>query len=245
MLIDVHSHLDFKEFDKDLDSVINKFNGIIIQNSVNLESMKKTLEISKKYKNVKSALGIYPLHCLEISEKELDKQIGFIRENKDKTVALGEIGLDFKESQEKELQIKNLKKFISLSEEINKPMIIHSRKAESEVLEVLKNTRSIVVLHYFSGNAELVKKALDYGFYFSVPTNISTNKNLKRLVKLVPLSKLFTETDSPYLSSVKGQRNEPLNVKNTLKVMSKIKNVPEEDVEEQIYQNYLKIFEKR
>ena len=242
MLIDIHAHLDFDRFSNDLDPVINKFNGIIIQNSVNLESMKKTLEISKKYKNVKAALGVYPLHCMEISEKELDEQIEFIKKNKDKIIALGEIGLDFKESQEREIQIRNLKKFISLSEEIKKPMIIHSRKAESEVLEVLKNTKSNVILHYFCGNAELIKKALEYGFYFSVPTNISTNKHLKRLVKLIPLDRLFTETDCPYLSPVQGQRNEPINVKFTIKKISEIKNISENEVEEQIYRNYLKIF---
>ena len=242
MLIDIHTHLDFDRFSSDLDSVINKFNGIIIQNSVNLESMKKGLEISKKYKNIKVALGVYPLHCLEISEKELDEQLIFIKENKDKIVAIGEIGLDFKESLEKERQINNIKKFISLAEEIKKPLIIHSRKAEAEVLETLKDVKVKVVLHYFNTNSTLVKKALEYGFYFSVPTNISTNKNLKKLVKLAPLDRLFTETDSPFLSNIKGERNEPINVRHTISIISKIKEINEKEVEEQIYKNYLNIF---
>ena len=242
VLVDTHAHLDFKEFDNDLDFIVLKFPGIIIQNSVNLESMKKGLEISKKYKNVKSALGVYPLHCLEIYEKKLDEQLIFIKENKDKIVALGEIGLDFKESLEKEKQINNLKKFISLAEEIKKPLIIHSRKAEAEVLETLKDAKVKVVLHYFNANSTLVKKALEYGFYFSVPTNISTNKNLKKLVKLAPLDRLFTETDSPFLSNIKGERNEPINVRHTISIISKIKEISEKEVEEQIYKNYLNIF---
>lgn len=239
MLIDVHSHLDFFS-EEEREKIIKRFLGIIIQNSVNLESMKKTLEICKKYKNVKPALGIYPLHCLELNENEFDKQLKFIKENK--VVALGEIGLDFKESNEREKQINCLKKFIKLSEEIKKPMIIHSRKAESEVLEVLKETKSKVILHYYCGNSELIKKALELGFYFSVPTNIKTSKNLKKLVKIVPIERLLTETDSPYLSPIQGEKNEPINVKYTIKIISEIKNIKEEEVEEQIYKNYLEIF---
>lgn len=238
MLIDVHAHLDFFE---NIDFV-NSFNGIIITNSVHLDSMKKNLEIIKKYKNVKLALGIYPLHCLEINEKELDKQIEFIKENKDKIVAIGEIGLDFKESLEKEKQIVNLKKFIHLAEAIKKPLIIHSRKAEAEVIEILKDVKTKVILHYFNTNSTLIKKALEYGFYFSIPTIISNNKNMKKLVKIVPLDRLFTETDSPYLSPVQGQQNEPINVKHTISVIAEIKKISEKEVEDQIYKNYLKIF---
>ena len=241
MLIDDHAHLDFFS-EEERDKMINRFPGIIIQNSVNLKSMKKSLEICEKYKNTKCALGIYPLHCLEITENELDGQINFIKENKDKIVALGEIGLDFKESSEKEKQIKNLKKFISLAEEIKKPLIIHSRNAIREVLDVLKGIKVKVILHYFDANTTLVKEALDLGFYFSVPTNISSSKSLKKLVKIVPLNRLFTETDSPYLSPIKGEKNEPINVKHTIKVISEIKNVSEKEVEGQIYKNYLEIF---
>ncbi|MDD5650152.1 MAG: TatD family hydrolase [Candidatus Nanoarchaeia archaeon] len=241
MLIDDHAHLDFFP-EKDLDSIINGFNGIIITNSVNLDSMKKNLEIIKKYKNVKLALGIYPLHCLEISEEELDKEIKLIKENKDKIVALGEIGLDFKESLEKEKQIYNLKKFIVLAEEIKKPLIIHSRKAELETIEILKEIKTKVVLHYFNANSTLVKKALEYGFYFSVPTVLATNKNMKKLVKIVPLDRLLTETDCPYLSPIKDQKNEPFNVKYSIKIIAEIKNISEKEVEDQIYKNYLKIF---
>ena len=240
MLIDVHAHLDmFNE----LDSIINKFPGIIITNSVNLESMQKNLEISKKYKNVKLAFGVYPLHCLEISEEDLDKQIEFIKENKDKIVALGEIGIDFKENLEREKQIKNFKKFVSLGEEIKKPIIVHSRGACSEILKLLENVKTKVVLHYFNANTSLIKKALNLGFYFSVPTNIGTSKNLKKIVKIAPIEKILTETDCPYLSPIKGERNEPINVRYTITEISKIKNIAEKEVEERIYKNYLNIFE--
>ncbi len=242
MLIDVHAHLDFKDFDKDLDFVIKRFNGIIISNSVDLNSMKKNLEISKKYDKVKIALGIYPLYALKLEEKEFEKQIQFIRENKDGIVAIGEIGIDFKQSEEREKQIRNFKEFVKLSEEIKKPLIIHSRGACEEVLDLLKDIKSKIVLHYFDANTTLVRKALELGFNFSIPTNISTSKNLKKLVKVVPIENLLTETDSPYLSPIKGERNEPLNVKHTIKVISEIKGLSEQEVEDKIYENYLRIF---
>ncbi len=243
MLIDAHAHLDFKDFEKDLNLVIKRFNGIIIQNSVDYESMKKTLDISEKYENVKAALGIYPLKCLKLTEKELNEKLNFIKKNKNKIIALGEIGIDLKESSEEKKQIKNLKKFIRLSEEIKKPMIVHSRKAEDLILEVLKDTKSKVILHFYSGNVTQVKKALEYGFYFSVPTIISNSKNLKKLIKIVPLNRILTETDCPYLSPTKEKRNEPVNVKHTISVIAKIKNVSEKEVENQIYKNYKNIFE--
>lgn len=239
MLVDCHAHLDFFE---NLDFV-NSFNGIIITNSVHLDSMKKNLELIKKYKNVKLALGVYPLHCLEISDSELDKQIGFIKENKEKIIAIGEVGIDFKENLEKEKQINNFKKFIKLAEEINKPLIVHSRGACNEVLDLLKGIKVKVILHYFNANSTTVKKALDLGFYFSVPTVLSTNKNMKKLVKIVPLDKILTETDAPYLSPIKDQKNVPENVKYTINEITKIKNINEKDVEEQIYKNYKIIFE--
>ncbi|MFA5175715.1 MAG: TatD family hydrolase [Candidatus Nanoarchaeia archaeon] len=243
MLIDAHCHLDFEEFDKDIDLVIKRFPGIIIQNAVSLDSMKKSLIIAKKYNNVKLAFGVYPTRALELTEKDFEKALSFIRENKDNIIALGEIGLEYKESQEREKQIINLKKLLKLAEEIKKPLIVHSRKAELEVLELLKNSKVKVVLHCFNGNTTAVRTALEYNFYFSVPTNISNSKNLKKLVKIVPIDRILTETDAPYLSPIKGQRNEPLNVKHTIKVISEIKHITEENVEEQIYRNYKLIFE--
>lgn len=243
MLIDAHAHLDFEEFDKDLYLVIKRFPGIIIQNAVDINSMKKSLIIAKKHSNVKLAFGVYPTRALELSEKDFEIALSFIKEHKDDIIALGEIGLEYKENFEKEKQIKNLKKFLKLAEEIKKPLIIHSRKAELDVLEILKDSKVKIVLHCFNGNTTAVRKALEYNFYFSVPTNISTSKNLKKLVKLAPIDRILTETDAPYLSPIKGQRNEPLNVKHTIKVISEIKHITEENVEEQIYRNYLSIFE--
>ncbi|MDD5133577.1 MAG: TatD family hydrolase [Candidatus Nanoarchaeia archaeon] len=242
MLVDSHCHLDFFP-EEEISVIVKRFPGIIIQNAVDINSMKKSLIIAKKYSNVKLAFGVYPTRALELSEKDFEKALSFIRENKDNIIALGEIGLEYKESQEREKQIINLKKLLKLAEEIKKPLIIHSRKAELEVLELLKNSKVKIVLHCFNGNTTAVRTALEYGFYFSVPTNISTSKNLKKLVKIVPIDRILTETDAPYLSPIKGQRNEPLNVKHTIKVIAEIKHITEENVEEQIYRNYKLIFE--
>jgi TatD DNase family protein len=245
MLIDVHCHLDFKEFDKDLDQVIkraenNKFK-VIISNGTNLERNKKVLEISKKYKIVKPAFGLYPTDAETISEKDLKENLSFIEKNN--PIAIGEVGLDLYYGKKLKKQKEVLKILIDLAKKLKIPIIIHSRKAERETIKLLENNKAEkVVLHCFCGNAELTKKAVELGYYFSVPTSITRNKTFKKLVKRVPIEKILTETDAPFLSPYLEKRNEPSFIKETIEKISRIKKTPEKEIEKQIYENYKKIF---
>lgn len=245
MLIDIHCHLDFKDFEKDLDKVIEraeKNNFIsLIANGVDHESNLKVLEISKKYKIVKPALGLYPDRAIKLSEKEIDKEIDFIRKNK--PFAIGETGIDHFRVENPEKQKKAFKKFIDLAKELDIPIIVHSRKAEQDVIEILEKSKiKKVILHCFSGNKELIERAEENGWMFSIPTSIVKNKTFKKLAKRISLNKILTETDAPYLSPFEGKRNEPSFILESLKKIAEIKGITQREIENIIFSNYQRMF---
>ena len=247
MLVDVHAHLDFPDFNKDLDEVIKNAekSGMshIITSGVNYESNKKTLEIAKKYKVVHASLGLYPLDILNLTEEILDSHIDFIRKNKGDIIAVGEVGLDFVSREKEKEQKKNFLKIISLVEKINKPVVVHSRKAELETIELLESSNiKKIVMHCFSGGMKLVRRIEDNGWNFSIPTNIVHSNHFQTLVERVSINKLLTETDSPYLSCFKGERNEPRNIVFSIKKISEIKKLNEDETKKLIFNNFNKIF---
>ena len=250
MLVDVHCHLCFKDYDKDRNEVIRraeKLNMTVIDSGTNLKDNKKSLELSKKYKIIKSSLGLYPLYAIKLKEKELQNEIDFIEGNKDKIIAIGEIGLDKSEENcnlEKQVEVFN--KVLSLAEKINKPVIVHSRKAEKECIEILETFKiKHIDMHCFGGNFKLVKKIQDNGWIFSIPTNIVRLFHFQKIVEETPMSQLLTETDSPYLSPYPEKRNEPSFVVETIKKISEIKKLDEEEAKKLIYMNFQKIFLKK
>ncbi len=145
MLVDVHAHLEFPNFEQDLEGVIERAKraGIvaIINSGTTLERCKKTLELTKKYPIIKASLGIYPTETTKMTGKELEEALEYIKKNKNKMIALGEVGLDFhEEDNTKEKQKENFQKIIELAEKIKLPIIIHSRKAEQEAVEMLEKS---------------------------------------------------------------------------------------------------------
>ncbi|MBL7051691.1 MAG: TatD family hydrolase [Nanoarchaeota archaeon] len=241
MLIDVHTHITDKKFDADVEKVIEDSNcAVIINNGMNVEDNRKTIELSKKFSKVKVALGIHPYDIVRMDEKDIDEEIKFI--SKQKIIAIGEIGLDFT-YEEKEKQIKYFKKFLDLAKKMDLPVIVHSRKAENEVLEILKEKKmKRVVMHCFCGELEVALKAERLGYSFSIPPRLVTNKDFQELVKKLSITRILTETDAPYMGAEKGKRNEPGNVRFTIKKMAEIKGMSEEEVENSIFMNYQKLF---
>jgi TatD DNase family protein len=244
MLIDVHCHLEFPDFEKDLDSVIERAKeaGVvaIITAGLNPETNRKALEIAKKYPIVKAALGIYPQYAAEMSDDDVEKEIEFIR--KSKPYAISEVGLDATYP-EMEKQKKVFEKMIALAKELNIPIIVHSRKAEKEACEMLiSNNARKVVVHCFNGKLSLAKEMEAAGFFFSIPAIISHASQFKELAKAVNSTHLLTETDAPFLSAVKGERNEPSAVKEIVDEISGIKHVEAEEMAKIIFSNYQKLF---
>ncbi len=257
--IDVHSHLDMSKFDIDRENLIKKAkmeNLTIITSGVNPTVNRKILEYSKKYDNVFASFGIYPIDALikdfpnaqddgpreTIVPFNIDEEINWIKEHKDDCVMIGEIGMDFKviEPTEKikKAQIENFEKIIKMSKEINKPILIHSRGAELECIELLeKNNCKKVIMHCFNGKKSLIKRIIQNGWFISIPAVITRLEHFKMVAEITPINQILTETDAPYLSPVVGERNIPNNVKITIKEIAKIKNIEEEEIREQIIKN--------
>jgi TatD DNase family protein len=263
-LVDVHCHLTHDLFKEDLDEVIERAKkaGLkaIVVSGVNPKSNIEVLELAKKHPLIKASLGIYPIDALGLSNVEigfprqtmpidLEQQFKFIEENKNNILSIGEIGMDFHWADKEETlekQSNTFRKIIRFAIRINKPIVIHSRKAERQCIEIMgeevKNKQIPIINHCFSGKKSLIRKASELGHYFSVPPNILRSHSFQSLVKIVPLTQLLTETDAPYLSPYAEKRNEPAFVTETIKKIAEIKELSEEEVAELIWQNYVKVF---
>lgn len=260
MYIDIHTHLWQKEYESDIDQVIQRARDanlkILMSNGVDPKTNRITLEHAKKYDVVKAALGVYPVEALnlEINSEgkvvpakkliDLDKEIEFIEKNKKHVSAIGEVGLDFHWVKDKNKeQEQNLFKFIELSEKIKKPLILHTRKAEKETLECLQSSNvKNAILHCFSGKQQLIKKAIDQNLYFSIPTNVVFSQQFQDMTKMINISKMFVETDGIYMSPIKGERNEPKNIPLAYKKIAEVKGMDEVEVKNNIFMNYQKLF---
>ena len=256
--IDVHAHLTMERFDDDLDEVVVRAsdnNCFIVCSGSDSDTNRKVLELSKKYNNILCSFGVYPIDGIankfldlmddgprEIVGFDVDEEIEWIREHKDDCVLIGEIGLDFKVVEAtnaiKVAQIENFEKLIEFSKEIEKPILIHTRGAELECVELLeKHDAKDVIMHCFSGKKALIRRIVENGWFLSVPAVITRLDHFKMLVQMVPLEQLLTETDSPFLAPVSMTRNEPVNVMITVKEIARIKELDEEVVRKALVEN--------
>lgn len=264
--LDIHAHLETTRFEKDLDEVIErcrKNEVSVINAGVNKTTNRKILEIKQKYSGVVLvSFGLYPIDALakeietaegdfarDIESFDVDDELKWIKEHKDECVAIGEVGLDYnyeeiKNSEElKEKQKETFKKILDVAKEIDKPVIIHSRKAEVDAIEILeKKEMKKVVMHCFTAKKSLIKKCIENDWFLSIPPVITRLEHFKMVAEMVPIEQLLTETDSPYLSPVAGERNEPSNVLVTIKEIARIKNLSEEEVRKKILDNSKKLF---
>ncbi len=251
MLIDVHCHLDMLEkegisVEKAVKNAVKKGVEIIVVNGVNPEHNKKILDIAVKHKEVKASMGMYPIDALTLSDKEIDAEIKLIEKNKDKIVAIGEIGLDLKEDYlEKgfEKQKKVLEKFVKLGMKLDKPVIVHSRKAEMQTIELLEKLKAKkVVMHCFMGKLKLVERVAANGWFLSIPSCVKYVDQFQQVVKQTPMENLLCETDSPYLHPDKGWPNEPANVLSSYEKIAEIKKIGLKDAEKKIEDNFKRLF---
>ncbi len=259
MLVDVHCHLDFPQYEPDLRQVIERAKivgvSVIITNGVNAASNRKVLELAKFDPIIKLALGLYPLDALGFAEPEnfnrniqpidVDAELAFIKSHAKDIIAIGEVGMDFKWTKEPEQMAKqkeNFQKVIELAEQIKKPMLVHTRNAEKEIIEMLETTKAKAVLHCFQGNKKLIQRASDYGHYFSIPPVIARLQHFQLLARMVNINQLLTETDGPFLSPVPGQRNEPANVAVSVQKIAEAKKFDVEEVKKNIWLNYQRMF---
>tara|TARA_Y100000310_G_scaffold124700_1_gene123382 strand:+ start:9398 stop:10204 length:807 start_codon:yes stop_codon:yes gene_type:complete len=263
-LVDVHCHLTHKLFKGKVEEIIRRAEAVglkaIVVSGVNPPTNREVLALSKKYPVIKASIGIYPIDALGIQPEgiglshhkgkiNLESEFKFIEENLDAISCIGEVGADFYWATKEETfdeQAAIFRKVIQFAIKVGKPIVIHSRKAEEECLDILeeeiKHKEIPVVQHCFSGRKSLMTRAIDLGHYFSIPPNILVASNFQTLVKKAPLMQLLTETDAPWLSPEKGVPNEPKNVLLTVKKIAEVKGVSVEEVADQIWDNYKRVF---
>ena len=249
-MFDAHCHLAYEDID--LEKAIENAKKAGVRGIVmcaypgDLQSSLKILEKHRGF--VHLSFGLHPIDIADMSDKEIEGYIDFIRKNRYKAVAIGECGLDYhwyKEMgsvQDKKF-VMFFEKCIELSKELKLPLVLHTRKAEQECFDIIKRHGvEKAVFHCYSGNLTLAKQIIGSGFYISLATNILGSKNTKKIAKSFPLDRMLTETDSPYLSPVPGKKNEPANVKMVVGEIARLRGVSFEEVAKQTTENAERFF---
>ena len=247
---DTHSHYNDKAFDEDRDEIIkNTFDSNITRFTCigyDLESSKKAVEIVEKYDFIYATVAISPIG---VTKKNLDEleEIKKLASSK-KVVAIGEIGLDYHWGKDnKELQKEIFIKQIEMANELNLPIVIHTRDAHLDTIDILKNHRcnNTGIFHCCPLNVELIKSGLNLGYYISF-SGVITFKNAKPelSVKEVPMDRILIETDSPYLSPepYRGRRNDSRKVIEIAKKISELKEISLDEVSRITYENAIKVY---
>lgn len=247
MLTDVHAHICDPEFDSDRAEVLQRASDVgvtsVIAVSETLEDAQKNLKLADTHPQIKPAAGLYPT-ILDIDQAvSMEK---FIRENRQRLTAIGEVGLDFWKVQDesgRQLQRGNFASFIELGKELNIPLNIHSRSAGKHVISMLLEAGAErVLLHAFDARYSTALPAVEAGYFFSIPPSVVRSRQKQKLVKQLPLTSILLETDSPVLGAEANQRNEPANLIIALKAVAELKSVTEEEVREAVVENCIKLF---
>ncbi len=241
-IVDTHTHICDSSFDADRGEVLDRAAdvgvGAIIAVGEDIADARRNIELADVYPMIRAAAGLYPTI---LDRNQAEQMSSFIRKERSKLVAIGEVGLDFwvvKEEPQKELQKEILRGFISLSKELDLPLNIHSRSAgRHAVALLLEYGASRVQMHAFDGKASAASPAVEAGFFFSIPPSVVRSRQKQKLVKHLPLSCLLVETDSPVLGPDPKQRNEPANVNISIKAIAELKNISEEKVVKAITEN--------
>ena len=252
-IFDTHAHYDDEAFNEDRESVIKdlKENGVcnVINVGADLKSSQNSIDLSKKYDFIYAAVGVHPYDATNLKDDYLDKLKDMCKWKK--VVAIGEIGLDYYWNKEnKNLQKEVFIDQIKLANELELPIVIHTREAIYDTLEILKNNICIKkgVFHCCPFNVDLVREGLKLGFYisFAGPTTFKNSKNAAEIINMVPLDRILIETDSPYLSPepFRGKRNDSRNVKYIAQKIAEVKQISIEEVAKATYDNAKRIFAK-
>ncbi len=257
-IVDTHAHLDADAFDEDRDEVIARAveAGVstIINVGVNLESSERAVSLAEEHPEVLAAAGFHP-HQADTMKKADVGRIGEIARHP-RVVAIGEIGLDFyRNYSPREVQFQALKWQLELASELELPVVIHARQAEKEMLEVLRDWtgrsatikgRSPGVIHCFSGDTATAEQYLEMGFYLALGAYIGypTSVWAYDVIRSIPQDRLMVETDCPFLApqSLRGKRNEPAYLQQTVELLAEIRGATVEAVARETTENAKQLF---
>ena len=248
-IIDTHTHIYDKQFEDDFDDVMKRIEDElegIVSIGFDLESSLKSLELANRYSFVNAVIGVHPVDIKKYNDK-VEKELERLALTEKKVVAIGEIGLDYHWMEDpKDVQIAGFRKQMELAERVKKPVVIHTREALQDTLDVLKDYKNVGgILHCYPGSLEAAKPFLDM-YYLGIGGTLTfkNNKKTKELVKELPLEKIVLETDCPYLTPVpfRGKRNEPIYTKYVAEEVARIKEISVEQVIKVTTENAKKIY---
>ena len=256
MIFDSHAHYDDEAFDKDRDRLLSTLEeqgvGCIVNVGASFQGAKDSVELSMRYPHVCAAVGVHPDHVGELDEAKMQQ----LREMcaMKKTVAVGEIGLDY--YWDKEPEVQNAQRYwfrrqMELARETNLPVIIHSRDAAADTMEVMKEVHAEEipgVIHCYSYSREMAQEFIKMGYYIGVG-GVVTFKNAKKLketVEAIPLERILLETDCPYMAPEphRGTRNDSSNIPFVIAKIAELKEITAEEVERVTEENAGRLFTK-
>lgn len=262
-MIDCHCHLEQKDYDADRDAVIEKCRAsglrAIVTCCANPKDLQPTISLVQKYKNfVFATASVHPEYIKEIKQAELDIYLELLKQNRDKLVGIGEIGLDYdwvKEAEWRQKQREQFAQWIAFARELKKPIVVHARAAFDDAVQVLEQEGARpgqVCMHMFGAN-QLTKRVIENGWFISLNTIVMRSKKHKKIARDCPLENLLLETDAPWLAPVDapdwttlaplaGRRNDPRAVKIVAQKIAEIKKIPAADVIAATTRNAIKFF---
>lgn len=247
MIFDTHAHYDDEAFDGDREEILSSLKqhniGYVVNVGASLRGARESVALSSGYSRVYAAVGIHPdeVGCMNDDVMEELRTMCML----EKTVAVGEIGLDYHWNKEpKQVQKNWFAEQLHLAKEVDLPINVHSRDAAQDTLEVIKSEHAGStggVIHCFSGSLEMAREYVRMGYYLGIGgvVTFKNAKTLKQIVKDIPMEYLVTETDCPYLAPepFRGQRNASMYLNYVIEEIAQLKGLTEERVEDIMFEN--------
>ena len=258
MLIDSHCHVDGERFDVDRDEVVERAKEAGVDYMLNVgtgdphsEDFRRAVAVAEEYENVYAAVGVHP-HDAKLYDDAAEQHLVELIQSSKKVIAWGEIGLDFYyDHSPRDVQIEVFRQQIRKAKELNLPIIIHSRDANDETVEILVAECDYEgfrggVMHCFGGTPQMAGRLMEIGFLISFAGNVTFKKadDLREAARVVPFDKLLVETDCPFLAPVpmRGKRNEPAFVVHTAQFLANFHGVEFDALARQTTENFIDFF---
>ncbi len=257
MFVDSHAHIDGEEFDADRDEVVARARAAGVRAMLNVGTgdphggnFERAVAVAEKYEGIYAAVGVHP-HDAKLFDEAAERLLLRLLESGGRVVALGEIGLDFHyDHSPRDVQREVFRRQLRLARELRKPVVIHSREADEETVEILREEWSGAglgcVMHCFGGSVWMAERVVEMGFYVSFAGNVTFKKAeaLRDAARGVPPGRLLIETDCPFLSPVpfRGRRNEPAHVVETARFLAELRGVSHEELGRVTSENFFRLF---